>query len=89
MIEQQVKIRNCLGIHARPATLISQTAKKYKSKVLLVKDGFEVDAKSILDILLLEAPQGSVLTLKADGPDEKEAIEALRELIEERKFDEE
>jgi len=56
---------------------------------LLVKDGFEVDAKSILDILLLEAPQGSVLTLKADGPDEKEAIEALRKLIEERKFDEE
>jgi len=75
-------IRNKVGLHARPAALFVQTAGRFKSKVLAIKDGREVNAKSILSVLTLGAEQGSMVTVRAEGEDEVEAVEALKELVE-------
>jgi phosphocarrier protein HPr len=75
-------IRNKVGLHARPAALFVQTASKFKSKVSAVKDEREVNAKSILSVLTLGAEQGAVVTVRAEGEDETEAVGALKELVE-------
>lgn len=82
MREVTLTIRNKVGLHARPAALFVQTASKSRSKVLAVKDGREVNAKSILSVLTLGAEQGAVVTVKAEGEDEVEVVEALKELVE-------
>lgn len=74
-------------MHARAASKLVQLATKYKSKILLSRDGQTSDAKSILGVLVLAAHQGSYLTISADGSDENEAVAALCDLIN-RKFDE-
>ena len=88
MKEIKVLIKNEFGLHARPASLLANTASRFKSDVKIIKDGSEVNAKSIMNLLLLAAAKGSELSISADGEDEDQALEALRELIEERKFDE-
>jgi phosphocarrier protein len=88
MIERQVEIVNRLGLHARAAAKLVHTAGGYRSRVTLMKDGEEVDAKSILGILLMAAAQGSQLTIRCDGQDEEEAMRAVTGLIGNR-FDEE
>ena len=75
-------IKNKLGIHARPAASIVKEAGKYKSAVMLEKDGINANAKSIMDILIVEADMGSKLTVVADGEDENEVLEAIVKLIE-------
>ena len=82
MQEVTLTIRNKVGLHARPAAIFVRTASKFKSKVLAVKDGREVNAKSILSVLTLGAEQGAVVTVRAEGEDEVEAVEALKELVE-------
>ncbi|MBM4464054.1 MAG: HPr family phosphocarrier protein [Chloroflexi bacterium] len=82
MREVTLTIRNKVGLHARPAALFVQTAGEFKSKVSAVKDGREVNAKSILSVLTLGAEQGAVVTVRAEGADEVEAVEALKELVE-------
>ena len=82
MREVTLTIRNKVGLHARPAALFVRTAGKFKSKVSAVKDGREVNAKSILSVLTLGAEQGAVVTIRAEGEDEVEALEALQELVE-------
>jgi phosphocarrier protein len=82
MQEVTLTIRNKVGLHARPAALFVQTASQFKSSVLAVKDGREVNAKSILSVLTLGAEQGAVVTVRAEGEDEVEAVEALKELVE-------
>lgn len=88
MIERQTEIVNRLGLHARAAAKLVHTAGNFQSRVTVVKDGEEVDAKSILGILLLAAGQGSQLIVRADGKDEEEAMRAVTTLIANR-FDEE
>lgn len=88
MIELDLKIINQLGLHARPAALIAQTAGNYKSTIGLTKDGVRVDAKSIMGVMMLAAEHGSVLHLTAEGPDEQEAAHAIKTLFE-NKFNEE
>ncbi|HID93032.1 MAG TPA: HPr family phosphocarrier protein [bacterium (Candidatus Stahlbacteria)] len=88
MIKKVATIKNKLGLHARPASLFVKTAGMYKSKVVLVKDGIEVDGKSIMGVLMLGAEKDSQIEIKVDGEDEKEALEAILSLIE-GKFDEE
>ncbi len=83
MIERKVKIVNKLGLHARPASLFAKTAEKFVSEITVEKDGMEVDGKSILGLMMLVADKDSYLTIRANGPDEKEAIEALVKLVEE------
>ena len=82
MQEVTLTIRNKVGLHARPAALLVQTAGRFKSEVSAVKDGREVNAKSILSVLTLGAEQGAVVTIRAEGEDEVEAVEALKELVE-------
>lgn len=88
MIERETEIVNRLGLHARAAAKLVHTAGGYQSRVTVVKDGEEVDAKSILGILLLAAGQGSQITVRCDGQDEEEALQAVTKLIANR-FDEE
>jgi len=75
-------IKNRVGLHARPAALFVQTAQQFKSTMLAAKDDREANAKSILSVLALGAGQGSVVTVRAEGEDEREAVEALKELVE-------
>jgi len=87
MIESQVEIVNRLGLHARAAAKLVHLTSRFESHVWLAKDGEEVDAKSILGILLLAAAQGSLVVIRCDGRDEQEAIGAIEELFANR-FDE-
>lgn len=82
MKEKKVVIPNKLGIHARPATLFAETASKFQSEVTVEKDGMEVNGKSILGLMMLVAPKGTEIIIRAEGPDEDEAIKALTKLVE-------
>lgn len=84
MIERDVEIVNRLGLHARAAAKLVQTAGGFASRLWVVKDGDAVDAKSILGLLLLAASQGTRLTLRADGADQEAALDAVEELIADR-----
>lgn len=86
-MEKIMVIRNRMGLHARPAAMFVQEAAKFKSQVYVVKDGLQVNGKSVMGLMLLAAESGSKLTIKADGPDEDQAIAALEKLFE-RRFDE-
>ena len=88
MIEKETEIVNRLGLHARAAAKLVHTAGAFQSKVTVEKDGEEVDAKSILGVLLLAAGQGSQVTIRCDGADEADALRAVTSLISNR-FDEE
>ena len=88
MIYTDQKITNRLGIHARPAALIAQTAAGFTSDIQLEKDGVCVNAKSIMGVMMLAAEFGSTLRIRADGADEKKAIAAISKLFEDR-FNEE
>ncbi|MBQ4493791.1 MAG: HPr family phosphocarrier protein [Elusimicrobiaceae bacterium] len=81
MIQEKIKIKNKLGIHARPATLLAQEAGKFKSEIFIAKDGIEVNAKSIMGIMMIAAEQGAVLNLTINGEDEKEAVKALKNIF--------
>ena len=83
-----VKIINKLGLHARPAALLVQTASKYSSKIELEYNGTRVNAKSIMGVMMLAAACGSEIKIFADGDDAAESIAGIRFLIE-SKFDEE
>ena len=82
MIERTVTISNKNGLHARPAAEIVKMAARFKSDILLVRDELEVNGKSIMGVMMLAAEFGSSLLLRADGPDEKEALGAIAQLIE-------
>jgi len=85
--ERQIEIKNKLGLHARAAAKLVHTAARFKSDIKVRKGDEEVDGKSILGILLLAAGRGSVITVRAAGDDENDAMDAIQELID-RKFDE-
>ncbi len=88
MIELDLKIINQLGLHARPAALIAQTAGGFTSDIHLSKDQVSIDAKSIMGILMLAAEHGSTLHLTVQGADEQQAADAIKQLFE-NKFNEE
>lgn len=75
------EIVNDLGLHARAASKLVGLANKYGSEVYLGKDGNEVNAKSILGVLMLACPKGSTISLRVEGDDAKEAYEALAALV--------
>ena len=87
MLEQQIMIRNKLGLHARAAVKFVNLSNRFVASVKIVKDGSEIDGKSILGILTLAATQGSEITLLVAGKDEEAALKALADLINNR-FDE-
>jgi phosphocarrier protein len=81
MLEKKITIRNKLGMHARAAVKFVNTANRFRSTVRIVKDGDEIDGKSILGILTLAAVQGTEIILKVSGKDEERALSALVKLI--------
>ena len=87
MNQRDIEIKNKLGLHARAAAKLVHTAARFKCDIKIRKGDEEVDGKSILGILLLAAGRGSVITVRANGDDENEAMDAIQELID-RKFDE-
>ncbi|WP_426702351.1 HPr family phosphocarrier protein [Rhodanobacter sp. Col0626] len=87
MLEQDVVISNRLGLHARASAKLVQLVQGFKSTVWLVSKGREVNAQSIMGVMMLAAGLGSPLTIRADGPDEASALAAVAALFE-RKFDE-
>ncbi len=87
MIRTKLTIKNKLGLHARAAVKFVNLANRFSSLVKIVKDGSEIDGKSILGILTLAATQGTEIELKISGKDEAAARDALTALID-NKFDE-
>ena len=79
--EVEITIKNRLGLHARPASRFAQLASEFTSDIVLVKDGEAVDGKSILEILTIACPQGTVLGIRARGDDAEQAVQALKELV--------
>ena len=77
MFRKTVTIKNELGLHARPALLLVQTAGKFKSDISFLKDGARVNAKSILGVMTLAAEKGSKITIEAEGEDAPKALKAL------------
>ncbi len=75
------KIVNRLGLHARAAAQLVQTANQFVSDVTIAKDGDEVNGKSIMGLLMLAAPQGSIITVTVSGADAPEAIKVIGTLI--------
>jgi len=81
-LQKSFTIINRLGLHARAAAQLVQTANRFTSEVLVEKDDIEVNGKSIMGILLLAAPKGTEIALTVTGSDESEAMAALTNLIE-------
>lgn len=75
-------IKNKFGLHARPSASFVQTASRYRSEVKVEKDGQVADGKSIMDLMMLAAVQGTCITIKAQGEDELEVLATLEMLIE-------
>lgn len=88
MIEKIVTVRNRAGIHARPASIIAQTANKFACEILLVRDDTTVNAKSIMGVITMAAGYNTNLTIRACGTDENEAVAAITALFD-NKFEEE
>lgn len=82
MISKEVTIVNNVGLHARPATFFIQKANAYKSSVWVEREDRRVNAKSLLGVLSLGIVKDMTVTIIADGPDEKEAVDGLKALIE-------
>jgi phosphocarrier protein HPr len=81
VIEREATIVNRDGLHARPAARIVRLASSFNSEVELAKDGVGVNGKSIMGVMMLAAECGSSITIRADGPDAAEAVDALAQLV--------
>ncbi|MCL1929057.1 MAG: HPr family phosphocarrier protein [Treponema sp.] len=88
MYTKTVKVINRAGIHARPAALLVQTAKDFDCEIIFEREDDRINGKSIMGIITLGAAFGAEINLIAEGKDEKEAVEALAKLFE-NKFEEE
>jgi len=88
MTTRSVTILNRAGIHARPASLIVQTAQQFDSSIWIEKEDVKINAKSIMNILTLGATYQTQLMLSAEGEDEEEAVEEMAQLFD-NKFREE
>jgi phosphocarrier protein len=81
MHRAEATIVNKLGLHARPSAKITQAASQFRAEVWMTKAGRRINAKSIMGVMMLAASKGTNITIEADGPDEVEAVDALRALI--------
>jgi phosphocarrier protein len=85
-VERKVVIKNTWGLHVRPSSAMAELAARFSSRVEVVREGRAVDAKSPIPLLTLAAVMGTELTIRAEGPDEQAAVDALVALVE-RRFD--
>jgi phosphocarrier protein len=81
MAERVFKVKNKLGLHARPAALFVQATTRFKSSVKVSKDETEVDGKSIMGLMMLAAEEGSSVKVVARGDDEAAVLDALQALF--------
>ena len=84
MIERTIEIVNSLGLHARPAAQFVRLAAGFASEIELARDEMAVNGKSIMGVMMLAAEHGSSITLRAEGPDADQALEALAQLVHNR-----
>ena len=82
--EKTLKIQNELGLHARAATKLVQLASKYPCELTIIKDGHEVNGKSIMGVLMLVASKGTTVTLRARGDKAQESVDAIAALIDDK-----
>jgi len=87
MKSKELLIENKLGLHARAAAQIVKCASAFAAKITLVKDGLEVDGKSIMGIMMLAAAKGSTIMIHANGEDEGRAVDGM-EILFKNKFGE-
>ncbi len=87
MIEREIPVTNKLGLHARASAKLVQLLSGYRSSAKMVAKGREIDAKSIMGVMMLAAAQGSTVLMKIDGEDEAQAMDAVVDLFA-RNFDE-
>lgn len=81
VIRTTIVISNKLGLHARASAKLTKLAGSFHSEVHLVRTGRRINAKSIMGVMMLAAAKGSTLVIETDGPDEAEALEAMKDLI--------
>lgn len=81
MAVKEFEIINRLGLHARAAAKLVQLAGTFQADIFVTKDDMEVNGKSIMGILMLAAPQGTVISVRAEGSDADAALEAIGKLI--------
>jgi len=81
MQHREVQVVNPLGLHARPAAQVSQLASRFRAEVWLTRNSRRVNGKSIMGVMMLAAPKGTVIGIETNGPDESEAMAALVELF--------
>jgi phosphocarrier protein len=84
MIQSSITISNRLGLHARASAKLTKLAGSFRSEVFLSRNGRRVNAKSIMGVMMLAAGLGASVDIEVDGPDEAEAMAALRALIDGR-----
>lgn len=82
MIEQNLTIKNRAGLHTRPAAMLVKLAAKFKSDIYLERDGYGINAKSIIGVMTLAAEQGSELLVRVEGEDEQQAFTDISLLFE-------
>lgn len=87
LVEKDCLVRNRMGLHARPAAKLVQAANKFRCEVTLTKDGQDVNAKSIMGVLMLAAAQGTQVHVKAEGENAEAAVAAIAALFD-KGFDE-
>ena len=78
---REVVVKNQLGLHARPAAMFVKKATGFKSEILVIKDGQEVNGKSIMGLMMLAAAPGTTLTFTAEGSDATDALDELEKLV--------
>ena len=81
MLKEDIEIINKLGLHARAAAKFVGTATRFESAITIAKDGREVDGKSIMSVMMLAASVGTIVTISADGADEEDAMQGIKDLI--------
>jgi phosphocarrier protein len=87
MLSENIVIINKLGLHARAAAKFVSTASRFESNIKISKDDRIVDGKSIMSVMMLAASCGTTISIQTDGPDEQAALQAIKDLIN-NKFDE-
>ena len=83
-VVKKMEIKNKLGVHARAAALLVQTANRFSAQVTLSKDGQTADGRSIMGVLMLAATQGSIIEVEAAGQDAEQAVKAIEKLVDKR-----
>lgn len=84
MITKTITIINKLGLHARAAAKLVATASRFNSHIELKKQSRDVNAKSIMGVMMLAATQGTPLEISAEGEDEADAMSAIENLIQDK-----